>query len=203
MLIKEYRIVLPLTVEEYQVAQLWAVAEASKNETGGGEGIEVLRNEPYSNYPLLDGAYDVAKVETIHLPDRGDTPNPHNLPPEILAQREIVYIDIANDPIDPCVTRTGRGPLTGNWQDSCEPVMCCYKLVTVEFRWWGLQSRVEAFIHKSERRLFQVFHRELFCWTDQWYGLTMQDIRKIEDETKIELDVQRSEGSVRGMSAAE
>ena len=39
MLIKEFRVILPMTVEEYQVAQLYAVAEASKNETGGGEGI--------------------------------------------------------------------------------------------------------------------------------------------------------------------
>ena len=34
-------------VFQYQVGQLFSVAEASKNETGGGEGIEVLRNEPY------------------------------------------------------------------------------------------------------------------------------------------------------------
>lgn len=32
---------------QYQVGQLYSVAEASKNETGGGEGIEVLKNEPY------------------------------------------------------------------------------------------------------------------------------------------------------------
>uniref|UniRef100_A0A8C4EUM2 Phosphatidylinositol transfer protein, alpha a n=1 Tax=Dicentrarchus labrax TaxID=13489 RepID=A0A8C4EUM2_DICLA len=31
----------------YQVGQLYAVAEASKNETGGGEGVEVIVNEPY------------------------------------------------------------------------------------------------------------------------------------------------------------
>lgn len=29
------------------MGQLYAVAEASKNETGGGEGVEVLVNEPY------------------------------------------------------------------------------------------------------------------------------------------------------------
>lgn len=53
MLIKEYRVTLPLTVEEYQVAQLYSVAEVSKNETGGGEGIEVLKNEPFKDFPLL------------------------------------------------------------------------------------------------------------------------------------------------------
>lgn len=34
-------------VLQYQVGQLFSVAEASKNETGGGDGIEVLVNEPY------------------------------------------------------------------------------------------------------------------------------------------------------------
>ncbi|XP_067884550.1 phosphatidylinositol transfer protein beta isoform-like [Heterodontus francisci] len=47
VLIKEYRILLPCSVEEYQVGQLYSVAEASKNNTGGGDGIEVLKNEPY------------------------------------------------------------------------------------------------------------------------------------------------------------
>ena len=47
MLIKEFRVILPMTVEEYQVAQLYAVAEASKNETGGGEG-----NRSYLKYNL-------------------------------------------------------------------------------------------------------------------------------------------------------
>ena len=42
---------------QYQVAQLYSVAEASKNETGGGEGIEVLKNEPFDDYPLLGGKY--------------------------------------------------------------------------------------------------------------------------------------------------
>jgi hypothetical protein len=46
MLICEYRVPLPMTVEEYQVAQLYSVAMASKDVTGGGEGVEVLKNEP-------------------------------------------------------------------------------------------------------------------------------------------------------------
>ena len=45
------------------------------------------------------------------------------------------------------------------------------------------------FFHfQQERRIFTNFHRQVFCWTDKWYGLTMQDIRAIEDETKAELD---------------
>ncbi|XP_035230208.1 phosphatidylinositol transfer protein beta isoform-like [Stegodyphus dumicola] len=58
MIIKEFRVILPITVEEYQVGQLYSVAEASKNETGGGEGIEVLKNEPFENVPLLGGRFN-------------------------------------------------------------------------------------------------------------------------------------------------
>ena len=32
---------------QYQTAQLYSVAQASKNETGGGEGIEVLVNDKF------------------------------------------------------------------------------------------------------------------------------------------------------------
>ena len=28
----------------------------------------------------------------------------------------------------------------------------------------------------------------MFCWIDNWYGLTMADIRRIEDEVKAKLD---------------
>ncbi|OWR51157.1 hypothetical protein KGM_206953 [Danaus plexippus plexippus] len=302
MLIKEYRVTLPLTVEEYQVAQLFCVAEVSKNETGGGEGIEVIKNEPFKDYPLLvkndpktassskrggvkavgldscmtcgpcleDGgkyssgqytykiyhlaskvpafirllapkgslevheeawnAYPYCRtvltnpgymkenfvicIESLHLPDVGDQNNVHELTPEKLKNREVVHIDIANDPLsasdykpetDPTKfksSKTGRGPLVGPlWKNDVTPVMTCYKLVTAEFKWFGLQSKVENLIQKSERRLFTIFHRQVFCSMDDWYGMTMADIRAIEERTKEELEKLRREGEVRGMRA--
>lgn len=86
--------------------------------------------------------------------------------------------------------------------------MCAYKLCTVEFKWFGIQGKVEKYIQsvnmiiielnkenydyfwillKTEKRLFTKFHKQLFCWIDDWYGLTMNDIRRIEDETQKEL----------------
>ncbi|XP_070492148.1 phosphatidylinositol transfer protein alpha isoform isoform X2 [Chironomus tepperi] len=267
MLIKEFRVTLPLTVEEYQVAQLYSVAEVSKNETGGGEGIEVLKNEPFENFPLLGGKYSsgqytykiyhlaskvptmirllapkgsleiheeawnaypycrtvitnpgymkenfVICIESLHIGDTGDQENVHELTGEKLKIREIVHVDIANDTIasadyreseDPTKfksVKTGRGPLLGpDWKKKVNPVMTCYKLVTCEFKWFGLQTRIENFIQKSERRLFTTFHRQVFCWIDKWHGLTMEDIRALEDKTKEELDKQRQLGEVRGM----
>lgn len=73
-------------------------------------------------------------------------------------------------------------------QKTCEPVMCAYKLVTCEFKWLGFQNKVESLIQKAEHRIFLNFHRQVFCWIDRWHGLTMADIRAIEEQVKRELD---------------
>ncbi|XP_072250199.1 cytoplasmic phosphatidylinositol transfer protein 1b [Leuresthes tenuis] len=46
MLMKEYRICMPLTVEEYRIGQLYMISKHSCEQSGGGEGVEVVRNEP-------------------------------------------------------------------------------------------------------------------------------------------------------------
>ncbi|MEE6469236.1 hypothetical protein FKM82_008546 [Ascaphus truei] len=224
VLIKEFRVVLPISVEEYQVGQLYSVAEASKNETGGGEGVEVLVNEPYekdgekgqythkiyhlqSKVPTFvrmlapEGALNMhekawnaypycrtiitneymkddllIKIETLHKPDMGTQDNVHKLEPDVWKNVEVVQIDIADrcqvnskdykpeeDPAKCKSAKTGRGPLDPDWkktlaqQKDC-PHMCAYKLVTIKFKWWGLQNKVESFIQKvsraGQRRVF-------------------------------------------------
>lgn len=268
MLIKEFRIILPLSVEEYQVAQLWSVAEASKNETGGGEGIEVIKNEPYEKlgirgqytlkkyhlasrvptflrllapkgalefeeeahnaYPHCKTVYknDYMKknfeisIESWHKPDLGETENVHNLPPNEWKQTEVIYIDIVNDSIssgdykadeDPTKftpKAEGRGPLYPDWIEKLKadekcgkpkmPHMCAYKLVRCHFKKLGFQGIVESFIQRQERRIFQNFHRQVYCWMDKWHGMTMDDIRRVEDKAQEELNDLRRQGSVRG-----
>lgn len=54
-------------------------------------------------------------------------------------------------PQDPRVfssAKTGRGPLREGWRQHTKPIMCSYKLVSVKFEVWGLQTRVEQFVHK-------------------------------------------------------
>ncbi|XP_058038005.1 phosphatidylinositol transfer protein beta isoform-like [Ahaetulla prasina] len=269
VLIKEFRVVLPCSVEEYQVGQLFSVAEASKNNTGGGEGIEVLKNEPYQHegeqgqythkiyhlqskvpgfikmfapegslvvherawnaYPycrtVITNEYMkddfFVKIETWHKPDLGEQDNVHGLDADTWKDVEVVHIDIGDrtqvsdddykpdeDPALFKSLKTSRGPLGPDWKrelannEDC-PHMCAYKLVTVKFRWWGLQGRVEKFIQKQERRLFTNFHRQLFCWLDKWVDLSMADIRRMEDETQKELDEIRQKGTVRGMTVGD
>ncbi|OZJ06203.1 hypothetical protein BZG36_00850 [Bifiguratus adelaidae] len=262
MLIKEYRIINNCTESEYQVAQLYAVAMASQQETGGGEGVEVLKNEPYEKengekgqytykvyhlasrmpsfvkaiaptgsldlYEEAWNAYPYCKTvltngwmkenfslvyETLHVDQsRGELENALNLPADQLAKREVVMMDIANDKLDspkdyipeedPTTyhsEKSGRGPLnTPDWKKTCEPVMTCYKVTFIEFKWFGLQSKVESFIARTVRNMLQKFHRQLFCWTDRWYGMTMDDIRKLEEQTKLDLDKARAMGEKKG-----
>jgi len=276
MIIKEYRIVLPMTVAEYQVAQLFSVAEASKNETGGGEGIEILKNEPYEKdgekgqythkiyhlesrvpsfvkffcpkgslemnenawnaypncktvltNPYLDKKFEIS-IETRHLSDAGTTENAHGLSAEEWKNVEVVNIDIANDVVssddydakyDPSKVRSQkaeRGPLKKTWIEELRmkkklggseaenvPVMCAYKLVKARLNVWGLQGRVEKMIHQQERRLFNTFHRQVFCWMDKWFGMTMDDIRRLEDKTKEDLQRMIKEGEIRGTKVSE
>ena len=51
-MILEFRIPLPLSVSDFQVAQLSMVIKAQEKVTGGGEGFVVVKNEPYSVYHL-------------------------------------------------------------------------------------------------------------------------------------------------------
>ena len=51
----------------------------------------------------------------------------------------------------------------------------------------------------QEERLFRNFHRQLFCWMDKWYGLTMADIRKLESDAVDELNKNRDKGEIQGL----
>jgi len=249
MLTKEYRIPLPLTVEEYQVAQLYMVSRISKQHTGNGEGIEILENKPFNDengqgqythkiihlasklpgwvkpflpstalqvdekawnaYPYCKTIYSCPflgerfsiTVTTRYLPDGGDSANPHNRTEAELKDRTIEIIDIANDPIDPAKykeeedpalfesKKTGRGKLGKDWIQTATPIMCSYKECSVHLKVWGIQTMGESFIHKvALRDVFLSGHRQVFCWLDEWFGKTVDDMRKMEEETKLELD---------------
>eukprot|EP00160_Parvularia_atlantis_P003620 Unigene1302_Nuclearia_a/m.4151 Unigene1302_Nuclearia_a/g.4151 ORF Unigene1302_Nuclearia_a/g.4151 Unigene1302_Nuclearia_a/m.4151 type:complete len:104 (-) Unigene1302_Nuclearia_a:201-512(-) len=84
--------------------------------------------------------------------------------------------------------KTDRGQLSPGWrQKPMQQVMCCYKLITVEFKLMGVQNRVENFIHKTSRYQMLKLHRQIFCWLDNYVDLTMEQMREIEEHTKREL----------------
>ncbi|XP_035381870.1 membrane-associated phosphatidylinositol transfer protein 2-like isoform X1 [Electrophorus electricus] len=255
MLIKEYRIPMPLSVEEYRIAQLYMIQKKSREEScGEGSGVEILENRPYTNGPGGSGQYThkvyhigmhipgwfrsilpkaalrveeeswnaypytrtrytcpfVEKfsidIETYYKSDTGNQPDVFNMSPAERRQRTVDPIDIVKDPIPPheykaeedpriyLSVKTSRGPLSDDWIEefvhdpSKSPIMCAYKLCKVEFRYWGMQSKIERFIHDVGLRKVMVrAHRQAWCWQDEWYGLTMDDIRQLELETQLAL----------------
>ncbi|XP_039627909.1 membrane-associated phosphatidylinositol transfer protein 2 isoform X7 [Polypterus senegalus] len=255
MLIKEYRIPLPMSVEEYRIAQLYMIQKKSREETcGEGSGVEILKNHPYTDGPGGSGQYThkvyhigmhipswfrsilpkaalrveeeswnaypytrtrytcpfVEKfsidIETYYKPDTGDQVDVFNLSSAEKRQRILDPIDIVKEPIPPHEykaeedpklyksEKTRRGPLPDNWIEEIKsnpskmPIMCAYKLCKVEFRYWGMQSKIERFIHDVGLRKVMVHaHRQAWCWQDEWYGLAIEDIRQLELETQLML----------------
>ena len=57
----EMRIPLPMSVDEYHLAQMWSFNEQSRRETGGGEGVEILKNEPFTDGQFMGGKYQTGQ----------------------------------------------------------------------------------------------------------------------------------------------
>jgi len=247
VLVKEFRVILPLTPEEYQIGQLYSVAKTSNIETHDDAGVEILKNEPFENDEMGKGQYthkiyhlgsrlpgwvksvapakalmleeeawnafpycktvltspfmgDKFKfiIESKHAPDNGTQENIHKLSKKELKHREVEIIDITHavepkdykedeDPTKFHSEKTGRGPLEEGWMETADPVMCAYKLVTVEFKWWGLQTKVENFMMGMETNIFLKFHRQVFCWIDEWHGMSMEEVRAYEEELRQQI----------------
>ncbi len=77
---------------------------------------------------------------------------------------------------------------SGAWytrQTFVDSLLLFLYLLQAEFRYWGLQSRIERFIHDyGLRRVMLRAHRQAWTWQDEWVGLTMADIRILELETQ-------------------
>ncbi|CAF0802985.1 unnamed protein product [Adineta ricciae] len=241
MLLHEYRICLPFTVEEYHTGQLYMICKHCEIESSKDEGVEVVRNEAITNedgltgqltekrlylssrlptwirslipnvfyitekasnfYPYTTTEYTCSflprfsiMVETRYENNNGTTENCHQLSPEELAIRKMEYLDIALENVpdykykeseDPCKyksTKTGRGPLVPNWREFMKPIMCAYKIVRVRFEVWGFQTRVEDFTQRAVRDILVLAHRQAFTWMDEWYGMTLDQVREYERE---------------------
>ncbi|KAJ8345101.1 hypothetical protein SKAU_G00292940 [Synaphobranchus kaupii] len=280
MLVKEYRICMPLTVEEYRIGQLYTICKHSHEVSDKGEGVEVVRNETHTDPVHGQGQLTEKRVHlssklpgwaravvpriflhhrkvlellSLHsnrvhskslLADKQramdsqrcrikalQTPNmvacgcevdaeyrrrsPCSFLPKFAIHietkyedncginenifngdkneidQEVDFLDIAFDDVterhyrpseDPrrfSSVKTGRGPLQEGWRENNRPVMCSYKQVAVQFEVWGLQTRVEQFVHKVIREVLLVGHRQAFAWVDEWYGMTLEDVRNV------------------------
>jgi Phosphatidylinositol transfer protein len=144
------------------------------------------RTEYYNAYY---GDKFMLSVESIHAADRGTQANAVNLSPEDLDKRKVDYINIAcadshvkmidgEDPTTFMSRKTGRGYLKPSFIEDHDPVMCCYKVVKLRFKVFALQSKVESWGQQyGIRNPFLLAHRKVFCWMDEWFGLTIDDVK--------------------------
>ncbi|CAF1040868.1 unnamed protein product [Didymodactylos carnosus] len=131
-------------------------------------------------------------VETKYEDNNGTNDNCHNLSKEEVQSRKLEYLDIAVERVpehkyklseDPCKfksNKTGRGPLTSNWTQIFKPIMCAYKIVRVRFEVWGMQTRAEDYMQRTIRDILVLAHRQAFTWMDEWYDMSMNEVRRYE-----------------------
>lgn len=74
-MIVEFRIPLPIEVKDFEVAQLFMLIGLQESVTGGGEGVSVLKNEPYSSllrvicrFDNTDGHLNIAEISQVPVP---------------------------------------------------------------------------------------------------------------------------------------
>ncbi|XP_043703800.1 phosphatidylinositol transfer protein 2-like [Telopea speciosissima] len=249
--IKEFRIVMPMSVDEYQIAQSYMVMKMQQKDTTSNEGVVILENKPFEDdvfgkgqytskiyhlkskvptwlsalvpadaFVMQEEAWDayprcktvikcpyypkfLLTIETIHMADNGNSENVHGLSKELLKARKVETIDIASTARDYWSNfvgssninlsnfrskRTARGPLSEGWQGRCDPVMTAYKLVTIDVPFLALKSRLEQAVLLGERALFLESHKNCFAWIDEWFGMTMEQIRECERQNDSSLN---------------
>jgi len=248
--VKEFRIPMPLTVEEYRKAQLYMVARFSRERTTKGEGVEIVKNEPYEDangkgqfthkiihvgshipawlkylvpgsmtqveekswnaypyvrteysLPLFGDRFSITSETRYCENDESKQENALNLSEAVLKERVVEHMDIVAEDVDPRYykkeedpkiyksEKTGRGQLKLGWQKTEKSMMVIYKVQTVKFQYWGMQTKVEQWLLKSMvRDVLLLGHKQAFCWMDNWIDLTIEDLRKYEEETRQLLD---------------
>ncbi|XP_041482926.1 phosphatidylinositol transfer protein alpha isoform-like [Lytechinus variegatus] len=270
-----YRIVLPyLSSEKAHIGLLYNLCKSSCEETGGGEGVEMIANniadstrfpkrvkpgeQVYYYHKILHLASKVPAFIRLLAPKgslevhqktwdtfpviRSEYSNPDYMKDgfifirhtifqdndkasmadsvfdnisvigeDKIKQAAIVDIDIVNDPVssadyseetDPTKVRLEKincGPLTSDWKEKETKFMTLYLFEEIEFKWWGLQTKVQSVMIKANHRIHRNFYRKMFCNLDEWYDMTIEQIRELEDKTKEELQKMLRSGDVRGM----
>ncbi|KAG5832110.1 hypothetical protein ANANG_G00287630 [Anguilla anguilla] len=234
MLVKEYRICMPLTVEEYRIGQLYTICKHSHEASDKGRAwrwcgtrptptpctgrvssrrreftcpagcqagpklssLVFFTSQKSLGTTILTQSQFAIHIETKYEDNCGINENIFSGDKNEIDQ-EVDFLDIAFDDVpdrhyrtseDPrhfSSVKTGRGPLQEGWRESSRPVMCSYKQVAVQFEVWGLQTRVEQFVHKVIRDVLLVGHRQAFAWVDEWYGMTLEDVRKFESQMHL------------------
>jgi hypothetical protein len=98
---------------------------------------------------------------------------------------------------------SANGPLAADWRARTlaatdkkkHPWICVYKLLTFEFKWFGIQTRAETFLVNWERNLFTKSQRLTWCLQDEWHDMSQQQIEEYLDTIAARINKQFKKAS--------
>jgi hypothetical protein len=187
-----------------------------------GKMHEVCWNEfPFSKTVITNPDYMKDNfecvVETEHRDmDAGEIKNIHNSSESDWSNTNVVYVHLdtkttndkaqSNYEIENPFTKVSTKhpdilPLDKDWRNKIiksgnHRYMCIYKLVTVKFKWWGLQSIMEKVMLNEQEKMIRAFHRYILCEIDSWSGMTSEDLIDYEIEIQRKCNVILSSAEV-------
>ena len=147
-------------------------------------------------------------VDTLVLPDLGTTENAHELPQDQWKRVSVQVMDVASKnsktdfrfssykPESFTSLKTGRGPLSPSWIEDFDctvenlgksvptSCVCAYKLITCEFKYFGIQRLVQDALISQNGANILGFHKKIYCSMDKWIDLTMDELNALI-ESKI------------------
>ncbi|CAH8556461.1 Membrane-associated phosphatidylinositol transfer protein 2, variant 3 [Schistosoma haematobium] len=132
--------------------------------------------------PITGSDYRPEEDPSIYVSEAtGRGPLPPNWREEFIHAQQATHETYEKPPTR---THDNSPAIVENLKPLHKRIMCAYKLCRVEFRYWGTQTRVEQFIHDTAlRKTMLRAHRQVWAWQNEWYGLTIEEIRRLEEET--------------------
>ncbi|KAL0436862.1 UNVERIFIED_CONTAM: Cytoplasmic phosphatidylinositol transfer protein 1 [Sesamum radiatum] len=174
---------MPLSVEEFQIAQMYMIMKMQQQSTTGTEGVEIVENRPFEDDVYGKGQYTlkIYRLQSFSFSFSIIT-GLDSAPPQIVVKcpyfsRFILTIDT--------IHKDDNGQSENS---QCDPVSTAYKLVTIDAPYWGFGSRLEQALLAGERALFLESHRNCFGWIDEWFGLSMDKMRELEKQSDSSLN---------------
>ena len=173
-IVAEFCTPMPFTSDEMEVGVLYTTVQAMYEETGDGSRTKFVHNEPYKyaeaeQFPpqFRSGQYSYK----IHMIGDGD----------IAGQMFKSYED---DPKQFKSEKTGLGPLGDDWMSKTDHITNNYTLIVIDLSVskFLIPGRFKKFVIRTATKTPWKYYTQIFCTTDEWINLTMEDIRKLEKQ---------------------
>ncbi|XP_041062408.1 cytoplasmic phosphatidylinositol transfer protein 1-like isoform X4 [Carcharodon carcharias] len=190
MLMKEYRICMPLTVEEYRIGQLYTISKHSHEQSDKGEGVEVVKNEPHEDPVHGKGQFTEKRVHlSSKLPSWARAVVPRifyitekawNYYPYTITEytcsflpKFSIYIETKYEDNNGC-----NDHIFNSDKNHTDHEVCFLDIAYDEIP--------DRYYKSSEviRDILLIGHRQAFAWVDEWCDMTMDEVREYEKQTQ-------------------